>query len=141
MPDVTPAYAEALKKCGLLASVRGQHQFVQLCRPIATKPLLLDLDKNVSEANLQFESLADLHDLFVQITEREGPFPENTLQPSDILEVQSESNGKITLVFTDPKFADFNLKITAEIVKGQKLDIKATAFYKVPGLQLKKFKC
>jgi tRNA A-37 threonylcarbamoyl transferase component Bud32 len=139
MPGATPAYAEALKKCGVLASVRGQQQFVQLCRPVVSKPLLLDFETNAAAANLHIDSLADVHDLFVQITEREGPFPENSLQPSDTLEVQSDDKNEIALVFSDPKFADFNLKITAEIGKSQKLDVKATAFYKIPGLQLKKF--
>jgi hypothetical protein len=139
MPGATSDYAEALKKCGVLAYVQDQQQFVQLCRPRQAEPLVLDLDKGVSEVNLQVGSPPELGNLRVQITDRVGAFPPNLLQPSDILEVQSEGESETTMIFTDPKFANFKVRITAEM-NGQKLDLKATAIYEISGQDPKMFK-
>jgi serine/threonine protein kinase len=137
MPNVAPAHAEALKNCGILAFVQGQLQFVQLCRPRQAEPLVMDLDSGVAKVNLQVESPPEPGNLRVQITDREGDFPPNALQPSDVLEVKTEGESEITLVFTEEKFANFKVKITAEII-GQKLELKATAMYEIPQVQLNK---
>ncbi len=139
MPNATPAYAEALKNCGILAFAQGQLQFVQLSRPRQAEPLVMDLDNGVAKVNMQMGSLPELGNLRVQITGRDEAFPPNTLQPSDILEVKTEGENEIMLVFTDQKLADFKVRISAEII-GQKLELKATPLYEIPGLQLKTFK-
>ncbi|MGD0516740.1 MAG: serine/threonine-protein kinase [Thermoguttaceae bacterium] len=141
MPNVAPVHAEALKNCGILAFVQGQRQFVQLCRTRKAEPLVMDLDSGVAKVTLQMESPPEPGNLRVQITDREGEFPPNALQPSDVLEVKTEDESEITLVFTQQKFANFKVKITAEM-KGQKLDLKATAIYEIPGSgsQMKTFK-
>jgi serine/threonine protein kinase len=139
MPGATSDYAEALKKCGMLAFLSGQRQFVQLCRPRLVEPLALDMDKGIADVSLSMESLPELGKLRVQIKNREGALPPNTLQPSDILEVPSEGESDTAIIFTDPKFAYFKVKITAEM-NGQKLDLKATAIYEFPGQDPKTFK-
>jgi len=141
MPDVTPAYAEALKNCGILAFVQGQRQFVQLCHPRQVEPIVMDLDSGVAKVSLQMESPPESGNLRVQIIHLEGDFPPNALQPSDVLEVKTEDESEITLVFTVQKFANFKVKITAEM-SDQKLELKATAIYEIPGpgSQMKTFK-
>ena len=141
--DVTPVHAEGLKKCGVLAFAQGQRRFVQLCRPRQAKPLVLDFDKtekNAGKVSIQLESLPDVHNLGVQITDREGPFPPNALRPSDTLEILPEGKSEITMFFIEEKFANFTVKIIAELV-GKKLELETTAFYEIPGQQqIKVFK-
>ncbi len=137
MPNVTSAYADTLDNCGILAFAQGQRQFVQLCRPRQVEPLLLDLDDGVAKVTLQIGSPPESGNLRVQITDRDGAFPPNALQPSDTLEIKPEGDSEITLAFTEQKFANFKVKITAEII-GQKLELKATAFYEIPQVQQNK---
>jgi hypothetical protein len=137
MPNATSAHAEALKNCGILAFVQGQQQFVQLCRPRLVEPLVLDLDNGVAKVDLPIGSPPESGSLRVQITDRDAAFPPNALQPSDTLEVKTEGESEIMLVFTEEKFANFKVKITAEMI-GQKLELKATAMYEIPQVQLNK---
>ncbi|MGA2797655.1 MAG: serine/threonine-protein kinase [Thermoguttaceae bacterium] len=140
IPNVTSVYAEALKNCGILAFAQGQQQFVQLCRPRLVEPLMLDMDTGVAKVALQMGTPPESGSLRVQITDRDpAVFPPNSLQPSDTIEVKTEGESEISLVFTEEKFANFNVKITAEIA-GQKLELKATAMYEIPDQQMKVFK-
>ena len=59
------------------------------------------------------------------------------MQPSDTIEVKTEGESEVTLSFTDPKLANFKVRITAEIT-GQKLELKATALYEIPQVQSNK---
>ena len=140
IPGVTPAIADCLSNCGLLAFVQGQQKFVQLRRMRQIKPIELDLEKGPIKVSLPIEPMPDPRNLRVQITDREGAFPPNALHPSDILEITPDEKSEITIDFTEPKYQNFKVKLTAEI-KGQKLDIEASAFYEIPELQpLKPFK-
>jgi serine/threonine protein kinase len=137
MPNVTAAYADALRNCGMLAFAQGQQQFVQLCRPRLAEPLVLDMDSGVAKVILPTGWPPESGSLRVQITDRDPVFPPNALQPSDTIEVKTEGESEITLAFTEEKFANFNVKITAEIA-GQKLELKATAYYKISQVQMNK---
>jgi hypothetical protein len=137
MPNATSAYTEALKNCGIIAFAQGQEKFVQLCRPRQVDPLVLDLDNGVAKVTLPTGSPPESGSLRVQITDRDVLFPPNALQPSDTLEVKAEGESEITLAFTEEKYVNFKVKITAEMI-GQKLELKATALYEILQVQLNK---
>jgi serine/threonine protein kinase len=134
MPGATPALAEALKNCGIIAFAEGQRQFVQLCRPRQVEPLVIDLDNGGAKTSLPLGSANVSGNLRVQITDRDENFPSNALDPSDTMEVKTESENEIMLVFSDPRFEDFKIRITTEII-GQKLELRAAGIYQVPQLQ------
>jgi hypothetical protein len=122
-----------LKKCGLLAFVEGQRQFVQLSRARPAKPLAIDFDKiekNAGKVILQLDSPPEAHNLLVQITGREGSFPPNILVPGDILELQPE--GKTEIIFTEEKLANIRVAITGALI-GQKIELETTVVYVIPG--------
>ncbi len=137
--NATSALADALKNCGILAFTQGQQQFVQLSHPKQVDPLVLDLDNGVAKVNLPLGTLSEAGNVRVQITDRDEVFPPNALQPSDILEVKTEGENEIMLVFTDQSLENFKVRISAEIT-GQKLELKASPLYEIPGLQLKTFR-
>ncbi|HEY4759358.1 MAG TPA: hypothetical protein VIH42_02130, partial [Thermoguttaceae bacterium] len=134
MPDVTPATAESLKRCGLLAAVLGEEHFILFARAREAKPLVIDMDKGSSKESFSFifDATPELSSLRLQILDREGAFPPNELKPSDIIEAKFEGISETNLVFTDEKLSDFKVKITLE-VKGQRLDLEAVPIYSIPG--------
>jgi serine/threonine protein kinase len=134
MPKASAPVADALKYCGILAYAQGQRQLVQLCRPKQIDPLVVDLDSGVSRATLQLGAVPALANLRVQITDRDEAFPPNALQPSDNIDVKPEGESEVTLVFTEPRLADFKIRIAAE-KSGQKLELKTTALYDIGDVQ------
>ena len=134
MPNATPALADALKNCGILVFAQGQRQFVQFCRPRQADPLVLDMDNGASKVTLPLGSLPASGSLRVQITDRDDAFPPNALQPSDIIDVKPEGESDVTLVFTEPRLADFKIRIVADRT-GQKLELKTTALYEIGDVQ------
>jgi serine/threonine protein kinase len=132
LPEATHIPADALRRCGVLAAVENEEQFVQFCRPRPAKPLLLDLERGVARVSLQSELMSEASNPRLQILEREGDFPPNDLQPSDLLEIVHDEKSKIYLEFLEKKYANLNVEISCEL-KGQNLEIEATVYYLIPG--------
>jgi len=99
---------------------------MQLGRPKLAKPLQLDLEKTSSvKTSVVIDSQYNPENICVQIIQLEGPFPSCVFQPTDVLELQNEGKSDTYLTFTEEKYANAKIKISAEI-KNQKLELEAS---------------
>jgi hypothetical protein len=82
--------------------------------------------------------MPEIGNLRIQIIDREGSFPPNALQPSDVVEVGNKS--KLTIVFPDVNLNldYFKIEFSNE-VKGSNLNIEVDPLVDLPGAGKPKF--
>jgi len=123
LENIDAGRANYLRNCGLVITVDGQSRWLPLAAPQQIEPLLLDLDRGSTRANLPSEWLPKSESLRLEIIGLEGEFPKHEFKPGKVV----PPKGQIAVNFADKQLRHLALHLAFEAkARSARVDLTVT---------------